>query len=360
MKLELNKKSHRRYNPLTGEWVLVSPQRTSRPWQGKVEETTTETKPEYDPLCYLCPGNERVGGKKNPVYEDTFVFKNDYSALSIEQDSNKINIDDLIISENEPGICKVVCFSPKHNLTLAEMEVEKIRAVIDTWVNEFEELSNKGEINYVQIFENKGEIMGCSNPHPHSQIWATHSVPVEPQRETIYQENFLKVRQSCLLCDYLKLETELGERLVIENEDFAVLVPFWGIWPFETMIISKRHIKDISGFSETEKNSFAEILKEITSVYDKVFNVSFPYSAGIHQAPTDDKEYPGWHFHYHFYPPLLRSALIKKFMVGFEMLAEPQKDFSAETGAEVLKKIVAETMIAGRKNNYTDRKEKNI
>ncbi len=360
MKLELSKKSHRRYNPLTGEWVLVSPQRTSRPWQGKVEEITAGKKAEYDPRCYLCPGNERVGGKKNPVYEDTFVFENDYSALNIEKGGSDINVNDLIISEDEPGICKVVCFSPKHNLTLAEMEVEKILAVVDTWVNEFKELGKRAEINYIQIFENKGEIMGCSNPHPHSQIWATHSVPIEPLKETIRQENFLKARKSCLLCDYLKLETELGERLIIDNDDFAVVVPFWSIWPFETIIISKRHIKDISGFSAIEKKSFAAILKEITSVYDKVFDVSFPYSAGIHQAPTDGKEYPGWHFHYHFYPPLLRSAVIKKFMVGFEMLAEPQKDFAAETGAQVLRKIAADNMTAAGKNNYMDRKEETI
>jgi UDPglucose--hexose-1-phosphate uridylyltransferase len=337
--LILSNKSHIRLNPLTGEWVLVSPHRSKRPWQGRVEGINTEVKIKYDPNCYLCPGNKRAGGVKNPVYKNTFVFENDYSALNILQKKINTNIRDLIITEGESGICRVVCFSPRHDLTLSGMNIAAIRKIVDTWIEEFKDLGKRDDINYVQIFENKGEIMGCSNPHPHSQIWATSSIPVELIKETFHQKDFLQKNSECLLCEYKELETDLKERVIIENKDFIVVVPFWAVWPFETMIISKRHIKDITGFSESEKNSFAGILKKITFIYDRVFNISFPYSAGIHQAPSDNVEHPEWHFHYHFYPPLLRSAVVKKFMVGYEMLANPQKDFTAETAAEVLKNL---------------------
>lgn len=337
--MDLSSKSHRRYNPLTGEWVLVSPERMKRPWQGKVEVRNTNSKPAYDAGCYLCPGNERAGTKRNPVYNKTYVFENDYSALNIFDERGGLNLQDLIISEDEPGICKVVCFSPRHDLTIADMEISDIRTVIDTWTNEYEELTSREDINYVQIFENKGEIMGCSNSHPHSQIWATHSIPVEPLKETLHQAEYFKTKKNCLLCEYLNLETQLNERIIMENDDFSVLVPFWAVWPFETMILSRRHTSDMTAFTGKEKNSLASILKRITQIYDKVFNVSFPYSAGIHQAPADNKAHPEWHFHYHFYPPLLRSEDIKKFMVGYEMLANPQKDFTAETAAGILKDL---------------------
>jgi len=343
--LNLNNKSHRRYNTLTGEWVLVSPQRLERPWQGNVEKVNYTLKAKYDPGCYLCPGNERADGKRNPIYKNTFVFENDYSALNIKQDKISTNLQDLIKSESEPGICKVVCFSPRHDLTLPEMEVSDIRNIVDTWVKEFKELGNRQEIKYVQIFENKGEIMGCSNPHPHSQIWGTYSIPVEPIKETIHQKDFLSKKNNCLLCEYEKLEVDLDERVIIANDDFIVVVPFWAVWPYETMIISKKHIKDVAAFSGKERDSFADILKKITSIYDKVFDISFPYSAGIHQAPTDDLEHPEWHFHFHFYPPLLRSADIKKFMVGFEMLANPQKDFTSETAADVLRTLAQKYLL---------------
>lgn len=335
----INGKSHRRFNPLNGEWVLVSPQRTERPWQGKVETIIKTPKLKYDRGCYLCPDNERAGGIKNPAYENTFVFENDFSALDMLPEKESRNIQELIISESESGICKVVCFSPRHDLTLSEMEVSDIEKIVDTWIREFADLGKKQGINYVQIFENKGEIMGCSNPHPHGQIWATASVPVEPLKETTRQKDFLIKKGSCMLCEYQKLESVLQERVITENEDFMVIVPFWAVWPFETMIVSKRHIKDIAAFTDNEINSFADILKRLTFIYDKVFDVPFPYSAGIHQSPTDGEQHPEWHFHHHFYPPLLRSANVKKFMVGFEMMANPQKDFTAETAAGMLKNL---------------------
>ena len=338
-KLNIEEHPHRRYNILTGEWVLVSPHRANRPWRGKVEDVPFENKPEFDPECYLCPGNKRVGNKTNPEYNETFVFDNDFSALKPDTSKEELNEDNLLMTKGEPGICRVVCFSPKHNLTLAELSVSEIKKIVDVWAKEYEDLGKRDFINYVQIFENKGEIMGCSNLHPHGQIWAEKSVPVEPLKETLQMSKHMKKNNRCLLCDYLEIEVNKKQRIVTENKDFIVLVPFWAIWPFETIIISRRHIKNLSGMNEIEKSSFADILKKITAKYDKLFNVSFPYSAGIHQSPTDGEEHNEWHFHYHFYPPLLRSADVKKFMVGYEMLGNPQRDITAESSAERLRNL---------------------
>ncbi len=338
-KLNLEEHPHRRYNILTGEWILVSPHRAKRPWQGKVEDVPVENKPEFDPGCYLCPGNKRAGDVKNPEYSETFVFDNDFSALKPDTSKEELNEDSLLMAKGEPGICRVVCFSPKHNLTLSELSVSEIRNIVDVWTKEYEDLGKRDYINYVQIFENKGEIMGCSNPHPHGQIWAENSIPVEPSKETAQMSNYLQKNNSCLLCDYLKIEVEKKQRIVTENEDFVVLVPFWAVWPFETIIISRRHLKNLSELNKSEKDSFADIIKKITAKYDKLFNVSFPYSAGIHQSPTDSDEHNEWHFHYHFYPPLLRSADVKKFMVGYEMLGNPQRDITAESSAERLRNL---------------------
>ena len=330
--------SHRRYNPLTGEWILVSPHRTQRPWQGKVEQNSHQQIPAYKDDCYLCPGNKRANGEINPAYSSTFVFDNDFSALKSDQHYFNNDESELIKAKSEKGICRVVCFSPEHNLTLAELDVEDIVKVIKTWQEEYSSLGSKPFIDYVQIFENKGEIMGCSNPHPHGQIWAQESIPNEPLKEQSNQQKYFKEKNKTLLNDYLNIEKQKQERNVFENESFILLVPFWAFWPFETMIISKSSNSNILQFDEKEIKGFAEILKITTVKYDNIFNVSFPYSAGIHQAPTDGRDHPEWNFHMHFYPPLLRSATIKKFMVGYEMLGEPQRDTTAEKSAKILKR----------------------
>ncbi|MCK5087538.1 MAG: UDP-glucose--hexose-1-phosphate uridylyltransferase, partial [Melioribacteraceae bacterium] len=329
--------SHRRFNPLTGEWILVSPHRIQRPWQGKVEQYSNNKKPEYNSDCYLCPENIRASGDTNPNYTSTLVFDNDFSALKNDVSDSFIKESELLIAKSEKGICRVVCFSPKHNLTLAELEPNEIVKVIITWQEEYSSLGSKPFINYVQIFENKGEIMGCSNPHPHGQIWAQENIPNEPAKEQLNQLKYFSGKNKTLLNDYLSLEIQKQERVVYENESFILIVPFWAVWPFETMIVSKRSVNNILQLNEKEVEQFADILKITTVKYDNIFNVSFPYSAGIHQAPTDGLEHPEWHFHMHFYPPLLRSATVKKFMVGYEMLAEAQRDLTPEQAAARLR-----------------------
>ncbi|MBN1187069.1 MAG: UDP-glucose--hexose-1-phosphate uridylyltransferase, partial [Bacteroidales bacterium] len=330
---------HRRYNPLIGEWVLVSPHRAKRPWQGQVEKPTEEKRPKYDPNCYLCPGNKRAGGKINPNYSNTFVFNNDFSALLENIPDGIVEENELIKAQSEKGICRVICFSPRHDLTIPEMDENDIVKVIKLWIDQYAELSKKEYINYIQIFENKGSIMGCSNPHPHGQIWASSSVPDLPMKESACQKEYYDKHHSTLLNDYLILELNKNERILIENNDFIALIPFWAVWPFETMIICKKPVQNITQFNEQEIISFANIYKQLTIIYDNIFEVSFPYSAGIHQSPCDEKEYPEWHLHMHFYPPLLRSATIKKFMVGYEMLATPQRDITPEICAKRLKEL---------------------
>ena len=340
MTFDLAEHPHRRYNALTGEWVLISPHRAKRPWQGQQEEVEKEIRPEYDPKCYLCPGNERVGGERNPVYTETYVFNNDFGALQASTPTGGFEKGGLLKAEGERGICKVICFSPRHDLTLPDMEVADIRRVVDLWQHEYLELGKLDFINYVQIFENKGSIMGASNPHPHGQIWAQSSIPVEPAKELIQQDQYFTANSRSLLSDYLAIELEEQKRIVVENDHFVALVPFWAVWPFETMIISKRHFQHLGQITNVEKDAFADCIKRLTAIYDKVFNVSFPYSAGLHQSPTDGQEHAGWHFHMHFYPPLLRSATIKKFMVGYELLGNPQRDITPETAAERLRSLV--------------------
>jgi UDPglucose--hexose-1-phosphate uridylyltransferase len=330
---------HRRYNPLTGEWVLVSPHRAKRPWQGQTEKLIAEKRPEYDVSCYLCPGNERAGGIMNPAYLEPFSFVNDFSSLLIDSPGGEYDEAGLLKAKSERGFCKVICFSPRHDLTIPEMELKDIKKVVDLWQKEYIELARMPLINYIQIFENKGAIMGCSNPHPHGQIWSQESVPVEPEKESIQQKSYFNKKGKSLLTDYLQLELDKKIRILTENDHFVALSPFWGVWPFESMIISKRHFQNIAQMSESEKTGFAEIYQQVTIMYDNLFEISFPYSAGIHQCPTDGKDHPHWHFHMHFYPPLLRSATIKKFMVGYEMLANPQRDITPETSAEKLRSL---------------------
>jgi UDPglucose--hexose-1-phosphate uridylyltransferase len=328
---------HRRYNPLTGEWVLVSPQRTERPWQGQVERRPEAAPPTYEPSCYLCPGNARAGGARNPAYTSTLVFENDFAALHTDTPPATSNQDGLLVAEGEPGLCRVVCFSPRHDLTLARMGVEDIRQVVDVWTGQYRELGALPFIDYVQIFENRGEMMGCSNPHPHCQVWANRALPNEPAKEQQAQAAHLAERHSCLLCDYLALEEQAGERLVCANQWFAALVPFWAVWPFETLLISRQHATALDELDEAAKTGLADILKRLTTRYDNLFEVSFPYSMGFHQRPTDGEPHPEWHLHAHYYPPLLRSATVRKFMVGYEMLAMPQRDITPEAAAARLR-----------------------
>jgi len=333
---------HRRWNPLTRDWLLVSPQRTQRPWQGQVEKTAAPAGVAYDPTCYLCPGNARAGGVRNPGYTSTFVFDNDFAALRPETPDDHFREGGLLIAEGEKGICRVVCFSPNHSLTVSRMDVADLRRVVDTWVEQYLDLGAKPFIRHVQIFENRGEMMGASNPHPHCQIWSNERLPNDIVREQASQSDYLHENHRCLLCDYLKLETAAGERMVCENASFTVVVPFWAVWPFETLVISKRHITGIDELENRERDDLGEILKRITTRYDNLFAASFPYTMGFHQRPTDGAEHPHWHFHAHYYPPLLRSATVRKFMVGYELLAMPQRDITAESAAERLRAIPEE------------------
>jgi UDPglucose--hexose-1-phosphate uridylyltransferase len=336
---DLKEHSHTRLNLLTGDWILISPHRMKRPWQGKVESLPGDDRPPYDEKCYLCPGNKRADGSINPDYKDSFVFTNDFSALLADTPAEEINENDLLVAHSESGICKVICFSPRHDMTLPQMNIDNIEKVIELWQREFATLSHNPSIKYIQIFENKGEIMGCSNPHPHGQIWASSSVPLELSKETQQQKKYFEYHGQSLLSSYVDLELRKRERIVLENEHFVALIPFWAIWPYETMIISKRQVQNILQFNEHEKSSFADILKRLTIKYDNLFQTSFPYSAGMHQSPVNDGNHPEWHWHMHFYPPLLRSSTVKKFMVGYEMLANPQRDITAEWGAEKLRSL---------------------
>jgi UDPglucose--hexose-1-phosphate uridylyltransferase len=339
--LKLTEDPHRRLNALTDEWVLVSPHRATRPWQGEVASLATASEPDYDPTCYLCPGNARVGGVRNPPYSGTFVFDNDFAALKSQTERARIDLGEagLLVAEGEPGICRVICFSPRHNLTLATMSAQKIEPVVATWMAQFRELGAMEGINHVQIFENRGAMMGASNPHPHCQIWATSSVPEAPQKELLAQKNYFASRRKCLLCTYAALEQQERQRVVCQNDGFLAVVPFWAVWPFEILVCSRRHIATMNDFTTDDAHSLSDILHRVTSTYDKVFGVPFPYSMGFHQAPTDGFDHPEWHFHAHFYPPLLRSATIRKFMVGFEMLGTPQRDITPEFAAARLREL---------------------
>jgi UDPglucose--hexose-1-phosphate uridylyltransferase len=330
---------HRRFNALTREWVLVSPHRTERPWQGQVETTDAAARPAYDPECYLCPGNARAGGARNPNYTSTFVFDNDFAALKPDTRRDRFERDGLLIAESEPGICRVVCFSPQHNLAIANMEPSDLRLVVDRWVEQFGELGARPNINYVQIFENHGAMMGASNPHPHCQIWSSFDLPNEVAKEQAAQLAWRAERGGCLICEYARTEQAARERIVEENQQWLTVVPFWAVWPFETMLIPKAHATAIDGLPDAARDGLADILKRTIARYDRLFRVPFPYTMGFHQRPTDGQPHHEWHLHLHFLPPLLRSATVRKFMVGYELMATPQRDISPEAAAERLREL---------------------
>jgi UDPglucose--hexose-1-phosphate uridylyltransferase len=339
MKPDFEKIPHRRLNPLTQEWVLVSPHRTERPWLGKTERGEAAPRTAYDPSCYLCPNNSRAGGVRNPPYRDIFVFDNDFPALLPQTPENALDESGLIIARGERGLCKVLCFSPRHDLTISRMSPAEIRAVVDAWVEQYISLAAVDWVRHVQIFENCGAMMGASNPHPHCQIWANATVPNEVAKEQASLAHHHNRNKTCMLCDYLKLELELRERIICQNDAFAVVVPYWAVWPFETLILSKRHLGAMDELTSAERDLLAAILKQITTRYDNLFEVPFPYSMGFHQRPTDGQTHPEWHFHAHYYPPLLRSATVQKFMVGYELLASPQRDLTPESAATRLREV---------------------
>jgi UDPglucose--hexose-1-phosphate uridylyltransferase len=327
---------HKRFNPLLSEWVLVSPHRTQRPWLGKVEKVPATSPVTYDPNCYLCPGNKRANGKQTPHYAETYTFDNDYPALLPEAEPLQYEEHEVLVGQAERGICRVLCFSPRHDLTVPRMSLRELRRVIDAWADQFSALAHTPWIRHIQIFENRGELMGASNPHPHCQIWATASLPNLPARENESFRCYRAEKHSCLLCDYLQLELQRSERVVCQNEAFAVVVPFWAVWPFETLVLSKRHIGSLDQLSGEERDLLGDILRRITIRYDNLFETAFPYSMGFHQSPTDGESQEAWHLHVHYFPPLLRSATVRKFMVGFELLGSPQRDLAPEAAAERL------------------------
>jgi UDPglucose--hexose-1-phosphate uridylyltransferase len=330
---------HRRYNPLSREWVLVSPQRTQRPWQGQVERPVQEEPPAYDPDCYLCPRNQRAGGKRNPDYEHTFVFTNDFATLQPDTPEGEDYSHPLLRAQAERGTCRVVCFSARHDQSLGELPSEDVARVVGVWTEQYSELGADPRINHVQIFENRGAMMGASNPHPHGQIWATEHLPLHVAREQESQLEHHQAHGRSLLGDYLSVELTNEERLVCANEHFAVVVPFWAVWPFETLVVSRRHVGSLTDLDWSERASLASIVKRLATRYDNLFQSFFPYSMGFHQKPTDGRAHPEWHLHLHFYPPLLRSATVRKFMVGYELLAEPQRDITPEQAAERLRQL---------------------
>jgi len=338
---DLYLKPHRRFNPLSREWVLVSPQRNNRPWQGKIDKAAIPSQQQYDPACYLCPGNERVGGVRNPHYKTTFVFDNDFPALlppgpqhlASENPSATSGVPSLFNAVPEAGICRVLCFSPRHDLTLARMSQSETRIVVDVWFEQTTALESLPWVRHVQIFENRGALMGASNPHPHCQIFGSGSVPNLPQRELESQSEYFRANHRCLLCDYLQEELRRNERIVCRNPSFVAVVPFWALWPFEVLILSTRHFSALTDLTAEEKDHLADILRRLTIRYDNLFESPFPYSMGLHQRPSGPGNFDSWHFHAHFFPPLLRSATVQKFMVGYEMLATPQRDISSESAA---------------------------
>lgn len=341
---------HRRRNPLSGEWIVVSPQRLQRPWQGRLENTAAVVLPQHDATCYLCPGNARAGGVKNPVYTGTYVFENDFPALLTSPGEAALDWRGILRAEQVWGVCHVLCFSPRHDLTMAEMDLATIRSIVDLWCAQTTELSARRGIQYVQIFENKGELMGCSNPHPHGQLWATNVVPSVVKEEDKQQHRFFEDSGGRRLLHVVaEQEERLRTRLVVENAHWLALVPFWAKWPFETIVLPRTNVANLGELDAAMKDDLARVLSELTIRYDNLFETSFPYTMGIHQAPIDPVPSPHWTLHLHFYPPLLRSASIQKFMVGYELLAESQRDLSPEEAAARLREVPLTHYRTGRR-----------
>ena len=330
---------HRRLNLLTGDYVLVSPQRAQRPWQGQIERPAEEVLVPHDPNCYLCPGSVRAGGRRNPAYTGTYVFDNDFAALLPNASGATSTPTGLLVAEPESGVCRVVCFSPRHDLSLPRMSQAAVVAVVEAWTDETRQLGARDDISSVQVFENRGAAMGCSNPHPHGQIWATEHLPNESVKELAHQERHFARHGRTLLADVLAEELTSGQRLVVENESFVAFVPFWAAWPFETLVVPRRPLRTLLDLDGHDRGHLADLVRRLTIRYDNLFETSFPYSMGIHQAPCDGGAHPEWTLHLHFYPPLLRGATVRKFMVGFEMLAMPGRDLTPEDAAERLRAV---------------------
>jgi UDPglucose--hexose-1-phosphate uridylyltransferase len=326
----LGARPHRRYNALTGEYVLVSPQRATRPWQGQVERASVAELPANSAECYLCPGNGRANGAVNPAYTSTFVFDNDFPAL-LHDGQGQHEEDGLLRWQSVRGLNRVICYSPRHDLTLARMSAAQIAAVVDAWCEQTAQLGR--EFNWVQIFQNQGEMMGASNPHPHGQVWATDFIPNEAAKEDRRQSEHLATQGSPLLLDYVQQELQVAERVVLQSEHWAAVVPFWAVWPFEILLLPRRHVLRLPDLNNAERGDLAEMLRALTIRYDNLFECPFPYSMGWRGAPYGEGDRSHWQLHAHFYPPLLRSASVRKFMVGYEMLAEAQRDITAEQAA---------------------------
>ena len=339
---------HRRYNPLLGEWVLVSPHRAKRPWQGQSEEPSNEQKPSYDPNCYLCAGNTRINGEINPDYTGTFVFENDFAALKKDTEDASES-EGLFQFQTEQGCSRVICFSPDHSKTLPELTNDQRMQVVDCWKKQTADLGQ--QYQWVQVFENKGAMMGCSNPHPHGQIWAQQHLPSDPAKKLTQLGEYYSTYSRPLLLDYARQEVEKQERVVCQNNHWVVVVPYWAAWPFETLLLPLFDVQSLDSISDQQTESLAEIIGEITTRYDNLFETSFPYSMGWHSAPFDNQAHPEWTLHAHFFPPLLRSASVRKFMVGYEMMAEAQRDLTPEQAADRLKALPVQHYKIRENNN---------
>ncbi len=339
---------HRRYNPLLGEWVLVSPHRAKRPWQGQSEEPSNEQKPSYDPNCYLCAGNTRINGEINPDYTGTFVFENDFAALKKDTEDASES-EGLFQFQTEQGCSRVICFSPDHSKTLPELTNDQRMQVVDCWKKQTADLGQ--QYQWVQVFENKGAMMGCSNPHPHGQVWAQQHLPSDPAKKLTQLGEYYSTYSRPLLLDYARQEVEKQERVVCQNNHWVVVVPYWAAWPFETLLLPLFDVQSLDSISDQQTESLAEIIGEITTRYDNLFETSFPYSMGWHSAPFDNQAHPEWTLHAHFFPPLLRSASVRKFMVGYEMMAEAQRDLTPEQAADRLKALTVQHYKKRENNN---------